>query len=59
MPINNSGAVIIYGIPKDATLDIDKLYYISERGKDNIDLCCNIYDVMYEGDEYQIYIDSN
>ena len=49
LPINNSGAIIIYGIPKDATLDMDKLYYIPERGKDNIDLCCNIYDVMYEG----------
>lgn len=57
LPINNSGAIIIYGIPKDATLDMDKLYYIPERGKDNIDLCCNIYDVMYEGDECQVYID--
>lgn len=57
LPINNSGAIIIYGIPKDATLDMDKLYYIPKRGKDNIDLCCNIYDVMYEGDEYQVYID--
>ena len=57
LPINNSGAIIIYGIPKDAMLDMDKLYYIPERGKDNIDLCCNIYDVMYEGDEYQVYID--
>ena len=27
LPINNSGAVVIYGIPKDATIDIDKLYF--------------------------------
>lgn len=55
IPLNIKGSAIIYGIPKNAEFDLDKIYYI-EKDKDNIDLCCNFYDVLFDGFEYGVNI---
>ena len=55
LPLNISGSVIIYGIPKNATFDLEKIYYI-KGDKDTIDLCCNFYDVLFDGNEYGVNV---
>ena len=56
LPLNVVGSIIIYGIPHNATFDLDKIYHI-KNDRDTIDMCCNYYDVLYDDKQYGVNID--
>ena len=49
-PSHKTGTLIAYGIKADSKLDMNKLLYIEKEGKDTIDACANLYDVIFEKD---------
>lgn len=50
IPSSKSGSIITYGIRKNSVLDMDKILQIEKEGKDSIDACANIYDILFESD---------
>lgn len=50
VPSHKTGTLIVYGIRKNSNLDMSKILYIEKDGKDTIDACANIYDVLFEKD---------
>ena len=49
-PSHKTGTLIVYGIKADSKLDMNKLLHIEKEGKDTIDACANLYDVIFEKD---------
>lgn len=47
-PINSNGSITMYGIPKNAKYDLNKLLHIKEQGRDNIEVCCKLYHTFNE-----------
>lgn len=50
IPSSKSGTIITYGIRENSKLDIDRILEIEKEGKDTIDACANIYDILFESD---------
>ena len=49
-PSYKDGSIIVYGIKKNATVNMDNLLVIPKEGKDTIDAFTNYYDVLFEKD---------
>ena len=49
-PSYKDGSIIVYGIKKNATVNMDKLLVIPKEGKDTIDAFTNYYDILFEKD---------
>lgn len=48
--INKQDSVIIYGIPKNADYDLEKIYHVKEDNMNSIDMMADRYDTLYEND---------
>lgn len=49
-PSHKTGTLIVYGVKKNSKLDMSKILQIDKEGKDTIDACANIYDILFEKD---------
>lgn len=50
-PAAITGSIIVYGIKKNATVDLDRILEIpNEDMLNSIDACANIYDILFEKD---------
>lgn len=49
-PSHKTGTLIVYGIKANSRLDMDKILHIEKEGKDTIDACANLYDIIFEKD---------
>ncbi|MGL5507721.1 MAG: hypothetical protein ACRDB0_07455, partial [Paraclostridium sp.] len=50
VPSSKTGTLIVYGIKSDSKLDMSKMLFIEKEGKDTIDACANMYDIIFEKD---------
>ena len=59
IPASITGSIIVYGIKKSATVDLDKILEIPNEDMINaIDSCANVYDILFEKDLRSIDKDS-
>ena len=49
-PSSKSGTIIVYGIKKESSLNMDNILKIEKEGKDTIEYCANYYDILFEKD---------
>jgi hypothetical protein len=49
-PSDKTGTIIAYGIKDASKLDMSKLLFIEKEGKDTVDACANLYDIIFEKD---------
>ena len=49
-PSNKNGTIIVYGIKKESSLNMDNILKIEKEGKDTIEFCANYYDILFEKD---------
>lgn len=51
IPASITGSIIVYGIKKNATVDLDRILEIPNEDMINsIDACANVYDILFEKD---------
>ena len=51
IPSSITGSIIVYGIKKEATVNMDKILEIPNEDMINsIDACANLYDILFEND---------
>ena len=50
IPSSKSGTIITYGIKKNSRLEMERILEIEKEGKDTIDACADIYDILFESD---------
>lgn len=49
-PSHKDGTIIVYGIRKESTIDMDNILRIPKEGLDTIDAFANYYDILFEKD---------
>ncbi|MGL4877935.1 hypothetical protein [Paraclostridium dentum] len=49
-PSQKNNTIIVYGIKKESSLDLDNILRIPKEGLDTIDACANYYDLLFEKD---------
>lgn len=49
-PSSKNGTIIVYGIRKNSSLNMDNILRIPKEGLDTIEACANYYDILFEKD---------
>ena len=49
-PSSKSGTIIVYGVRKESSLNMENILKIEREGKDTIEYCANYYDILFEKD---------
>ena len=47
-PLDTEGSVIVYGIKKESSWNLDKLLEVEKEGLDSLNACADMYDIIFE-----------